>query len=75
MKELAEIKINVNLNFFAESHGKNSRDQHFSCISSFLKQSQDEMKLVNTEDVLKAILNGQKRANFHRKFRSNSNLY
>ena len=31
--ELFEEKILINLNFFAERHGKNSRDQHFSAIS------------------------------------------
>jgi hypothetical protein len=31
----APEQIIVNLNFFGEKHGKNSRDQHFSAISIF----------------------------------------
>ena len=51
MKELAELKINVNLNFFSESHGKNARDQHFSNISKFIKQAESKVRLTNTADV------------------------
>ena len=63
MKELAEDKIHVDLNFFGESHGKNSRDQHFSNVSNFLKQAEYKMRLTNTAEIIKAIEIGQRRAN------------
>ena len=66
MIELAQSNIHVNLNFFGESHGKNSRDQHFSNISKFIKQAEYQMKLENTSDVLNAILTGQEKANIFR---------
>jgi len=31
-------KIRVCLNFFAECHGKSSRDAHFSVVDTFLKE-------------------------------------
>ena len=70
MKELAEIQISVNFNFFAESHGKNNRDQHFSSIAKFLKQAENKVRLTNTKDIINAIEHGQSKANFIRKLRS-----
>ena len=49
-KELTELDepILVNLNFFAEKHGKNSRDQHFSAISELFKnQLKENWDLLN----------------------------
>ncbi len=70
MEELAESKINVNLNFFGEAHGKNSRDTHFSNIMKFVKQAEYKQRLKNTDDLINAILAGQKKANLFQKIRS-----
>ena len=67
MKELSQSQIHVNLNFFAESHGKNSRDQHFSNISKFIVQAEYKKRLLGTQDVITAILEGQEKANMFRK--------
>ena len=67
MEELAGSEIHVNLNFFGEAHGKNSRDQHFSVISNFIKQAEYTNRLMNTQDVIDAVLKGQERSNFFRK--------
>ena len=37
--------IDVQVNFFAEKHGKNSRDQHFSVISHFIRMESFEKKI------------------------------
>lgn len=60
---LSKILFKVNLNFFAEGHGKNCRDIHFSHISQFVKFESLKRKLTTSEDVVLAIQNGQKNAN------------
>ena len=44
--ELADQGISVSMNWFAEKHGKNMRDQHFSVISNILKSAAQEKKAV-----------------------------
>ena len=65
-KELAETKIQVCYNLFAECHGKSSRDQHFSSIGFFIKDASNTKKLSTTSDVISAIHEGQKTANLWR---------
>ncbi len=65
----------VNLNFFVEKHGKSSRDVHFSCISGFIKRESLLYRLKNSQDVVSAITNGQKKANENRKTKSKFSLY
>ena len=55
--------LSVNLNFFIEKHGKNSRDSHFSCLSSFIKSESLTRKIESTQDVVDAIHRRQKMAN------------
>jgi hypothetical protein len=58
----------VNLNFFCEKHGKNTRDAHFSMVSRFLKSASLFSRLNNSQDVANAINDGQRRANENRQF-------
>lgn len=53
----------VNLNFFAECHGKNARDAHFSNVSRFVNDLSMRKKLDCAQDVVEAIRLGQERAN------------
>ena len=55
--ELAKEKISVNMNWFAEKHGKNMRDQHFSVISNSLKHSTQEKKATckNAEELVERL--------------------
>lgn len=59
----------VNINFFCEKHGKNSRDAHFSMVSKFVDYASlsfdriNKTRLINSEDIVSAIVEGQKRAN------------
>lgn len=62
-KELADLEIKVSLNYFCEKHGKNSRDQHFSLISHFLKEESMTKKLTSSQDICDAINKGQLRKN------------
>lgn len=55
--------IQVNLNYFAEKHGKNSRDAHFSCISKFVQAASLRERLTCSDDIVDAIEEGQRRAN------------
>ena len=52
--ELADQGISVSMNWFAEKHGKNMRDQHFSVINNALKYSAQELKSisVNAQEVV-----------------------
>ncbi len=63
--ELASQNIIVSLNFFCEKHGKNSRDQHFSLVSNFIKQESMVKKLCSSQDICDAIEKGQFRANLN----------
>ncbi len=56
----------VNLNFFVEKHGKNSRDSHFSCVSRFIHNESLLKRLTSSEDIVDAIHNGQKKSNENR---------
>jgi hypothetical protein len=58
--------ITVNLNFFAEKHGKNSRDQHFSTISNFVNAGSLEKRLTSSADIINAIQKHQHIANERR---------
>ena len=53
----------VNLNFFAEKHGKNSRDAHFSNISKFIRIQSLKTRLTSSKDIADAIIQRQKMAN------------
>ena len=57
----------VNLNFFAEKHGKNARDAHFSIISKFIKAESLTRKLTSSQDIVDAILKRQNLANENNK--------
>ncbi len=67
--------ISVNLNFFVEKHGKNSRDSHFSCVSSFIKSQSLIKRLETSSDVVDAIQNGQNKSNENRILRGNNLLF
>jgi len=54
------------LNFFAEKHGKNQRDQHFSNISYFLEKESLVKRLVCTQDIVNAVIEHQNLANEER---------
>ena len=53
----------MNLNFFAEKHGKNGRDAHFSNIARFIKAESLIRKLVCSEDIVNAINSRQAATN------------
>lgn len=63
--ELAQLKIKVSFNLFCERHGKNSRDQHFSTISNFLKQESMVNQLTSSLDICTAIHKQQNIANIN----------
>ena len=65
-KELADQKVQVSFNLFCEGHGKAARDSHFSIIDNFIKQESLQKKLCSTEDVILAIIKGQKQSNLRR---------
>jgi hypothetical protein len=54
------------LNFFAEKHGKNQRDQHFSNISYFLEKHSLIKRLVCTQDIVNAVIKHQNLTNEER---------
>ena len=53
----------VNLNFFAEKHGKNGRDAHFSNLSRYIKAESLVRKLISSQDIVDAISERQKLSN------------
>lgn len=53
----------VNLNFFGEKHGKNSRDMHFSNLSRFIEAESLVTLLSSPQDVVNAINKRQQMAN------------
>ena len=55
----------VNLNFFAEKHGKNGRDAHFSSVSRFINSESLVRKLVSSQDIVDAIISRQELANLN----------
>jgi hypothetical protein len=63
--ELAQLKIKVSFNLFCERHGKNSRDQHFSSVSNFLRQESMVKQLTSSLDICLAIERQQKIANIN----------
>ena len=65
--ELALEGVSVKYNLFAEKHGKNSRDQHFSVISNFIKQESFVKKLCSSLDIVDAIRKHQDLSNIGRK--------
>ena len=60
-------KINVNLNFFAEKHGKNSRDQHFSVISNYVRLESFKQKITCTQILVDVLNRCQNDSNIIRK--------
>ncbi len=54
------------MNFFAEKHGKNQIDQHFSNISNFLEKESLIKRLVCTQDIVIAVIKHQHLANEER---------
>ena len=61
--ELARDGIEVSFNLFCEKHGKNSRDQHFSVVSNFIRQEAFIKKLCSSQDICDAIERHQNFAN------------
>lgn len=57
----------VNLNFFAEKHGKSCRDTHFSMVSKFIYAESLVKKLTCSADFVEAILKRQNMANENNK--------
>jgi hypothetical protein len=55
--------IQVNYNFFGEKHGKSGRDEHFSNVERFVQAYSLKKRLVNSHDIVEAIMEGQKNAN------------
>lgn len=55
------------MNFFGEKHGKSSRDQHFSIISTFLRNAEITKQLKSTKDVIDALNIEQEKSNQTRK--------
>ena len=53
----------VNLNYFAEKHGKNARDAHFSKLAQFIKAESLIRRLRNSQDIVDAIISRQNMAN------------
>ena len=53
----------MNLNFFGDHHGKNARDAHFSNISRFVRDYSLKTRLTCSDDIVKAINEGQMQAN------------
>ena len=58
-----EQHININLNFFAEKHGKNSRDQHFSVISNYVRLESFKQKITCTQQLVEVLNNRQYESN------------
>lgn len=65
--ELAIEGIHVDYNIFCEKHGKNSRDQHFSIISNFIKQESHLKKITSSQEIVDAIHKHQEFSNRSRK--------
>lgn len=65
------INITTSMNFFCEKHGKSMRDAHFSMVTKFINDASMQKKLICTNDVVKAIENGQLLANENRSHDSN----
>ena len=63
--ELALLDKKVSFNLFCEKHGKNTRDQHFSKVSYFLKQESMVKKLCTSQDICDAIEKQQEIANIN----------
>ena len=53
----------MNLNFFGDKHGKNSRDTHFSNISKFIQTESLIKRLESSQDIADAINKRQGIAN------------
>ncbi len=51
------------MNFFAEKHEKNQRDQHFSNISYFLEKESLIKRQVCTQDIVNAVIKHQNLTN------------
>ena len=64
-------QIHVELNFFGEKHGKNSRDQHFSVISKFIELETHKKRLNDSKDIIECINKRQNASNLIRKHNSN----
>jgi len=47
--------IVVDLNFFGDKHGKNSRDTHFSCVSKFIRDETLVRRMTCSQDIVDAI--------------------
>ena len=54
------------MNFFAEKHGKNSRDTHFSQISKFIESESKLKQMTSSQDIVDAILKRQDISNRNR---------
>jgi hypothetical protein len=57
----------VNVNFFADKHGKNNRDTHFSNISKFLLAESLQNKISNSQEIKEAIIRRQHMADENRR--------
>ena len=55
------------MNYFAEKHGKNGRDAHFSNIARFIKAESLVRRLSTSQDIVDSLVNRQKMANENNK--------
>jgi hypothetical protein len=61
--------IKIEANFFAEKHGKNKLDQHFSIQSKFYESAAALKRITNTTDIITVDTHSQARANEFREKR------
>jgi hypothetical protein len=61
--ELKKEKIQLSFNFFAECHGKNDLDQHFSRISIFIRSVNAKLQIKSTKDIIHHVQDQQKKSN------------
>ena len=59
-------KIKIQMNFFAENHGKNSRDQHFSVVSNYVRLESFKVKITSTQQLVDVLNRRQHESNSSR---------
>ena len=64
-------QIHVELNFFGEKHGKNTRDHHFSVISKFIELETHKNRLNDSKNIIECIIKRQNASNLIRKQKCN----
>ena len=66
MGEVSQEK-KVSLNFFAPKHGKSNCDKHFAVLTRYFNQNSFKEKLVSSQEIVNAIVEGQRLSNLKRK--------